>query len=326
VTAGCNAARNVRGCFAATAIRQRPALNQNPSSPNPAAPVVIGGVGGSGTRVFARIFMQAGLFLGSDLNLENDNLWFTLLFRRPRWYRKVGARKKGRISAGLHLLTKAMLGGNALTLDEVAFLTRAAIEMSVNFQVSNKTMRGIWPFERARNMLRAAKTPLPGNYRGWGWKEPNSHIYLPYLFRHFPALKYIHVIRHGLDLAFSINQVQLYNWSFLFDLERPKSRSGVPAASLKYWVRANQRAVEFGKNFPDRFLFVNFDEVCRSPAQEINRILNFTGVKLSADESARLCELPQKQASSGRYLQRDCSVFDPEDVDAVRRFGFEVKI
>ncbi len=312
--------------FRSDGDRERPALNQNPSSSNPAAPVVIGGVGGSGTRLFARIFVQAGLFLGSDLNLENDNLWFTLLFRRPRWYRKLAAQKERRIFTGLNLLTKAMLGAEGVTLDELAFLTRAAFEMSVNFQVSNKTMRGIWPFERARNMLRAAKTSLPGNYRGWGWKEPNSHIYLPYLFRHFPALKYVHVIRNGLDLAFSINQVQLHNWSFLFGMERPKSKSSIPAASLKYWVRANQRAVELGKSFPDRFLSVNFDELCRSPAQETRRIFDFAGVEISADEFARLCELPQKQASSGRYLQRDCSVFDPEDVEAVRRFGFEVKI
>jgi Sulfotransferase family len=301
-------------------------LNQNPFSSNPAAPVVIGGVGGSGTRLFARIFMQAGFFLGSDLNLEKDNLWFTLLFRRPRWYQSVALPNEDRVFAGLRLLTRAMLGTGAPSLDEIAFLARAAMAMSVNLQVSNRAMRGLWPFQRARNMWRAARRPLLDKYRGWGWKEPNSHIYLPYLFRHFSALKYIHVIRHGLDLAFSINQVQLYNWSFLFGLERPQSKSHVPAASLKYWVRANQRAVDLGQQFPDRFLLVNFDDLCHSPAQEIRRIFDFTGAELSGDEFARICELPQKQASTGRYLQRDCSVFDPADVEAVRRFGFEVKI
>ena len=242
--------REVPGCSAVEATDRALPLNQNSSSLNPDAPVVIGGVGGSGTRLFARIFMQAGFFLGSDLNLENDNLWFTLLFRRPRWYQRVAAGQENRIFTGLRVLTKAMLGTGALTLDEAAFLAGAAVELSVNFQVSNKTMRGTWPFERARNIMRAAKTPPAGNYRGWVWKEPNSHIYLPYLFRQYPALKYVHVIRHGLDLAFSINQVQLQNWSFLFGLKRPKSKSEVPAASLKYWVRANERAIDLGKRFP----------------------------------------------------------------------------
>ena len=47
-------------------------------------PVVIGGVGGSGTRLIAQCLNELGFFLGPDLNEANDNLWFTLLFKRTR--------------------------------------------------------------------------------------------------------------------------------------------------------------------------------------------------------------------------------------------------
>ncbi len=47
-------------------------------------PVVIGGVGGSGTRVVAAILSTLGFHLGNDLNESMDNLWTTLLFKRPR--------------------------------------------------------------------------------------------------------------------------------------------------------------------------------------------------------------------------------------------------
>ena len=151
-----------RGCSASGATEGSFLLNQNSSSLNPAAPVVIGGVGGSGTRLFARIFVQAGLFLGSDLNLENDNLWFTLLFRRPRWYRRVAAQKESRVFTGLNLLTKAMLGTGGLTLDELAFLTRAAFEMSLNFQVRTKRCVASGRSSERVTCMRAAKTPLPG--------------------------------------------------------------------------------------------------------------------------------------------------------------------
>jgi hypothetical protein len=302
-------------------------LNQSDFNSNLAGPIVLGGIGGSGTRLVAKIFMQAGFFLGSDLNLENDNLWFTLLFRRPHWYRKIAARNEGRIFTGLRAFTKAMLSAGPLTLSEFTFVIQAAAAMSMKIRAANKTTRGLWPFERARNIMRAARTPLGKNYHGWGWKEPNSHIYLPHLSQQFPPLKYIHVIRHGLDLAFSINQVQLYNWSFLFGLEPPRSKSQAPAASLKYWVRANQRAVDLGRNLgPDHFLCVNFDQLCLSPAREIGRLCEFAGTNVSADEFGRLCELPQRQTSSERYLQHDCGAFDPADIEAVRRFGFEVKI
>ena len=46
------------------------------------APVVVGGVGGSGTRLIAECLKEAGYFMGADINDAKDNLWFTLLFKR----------------------------------------------------------------------------------------------------------------------------------------------------------------------------------------------------------------------------------------------------
>ena len=43
-------------------------------------PVVIRGIGGSGTRVVAAILRDAGIYLGNDLNVPLNNLSFTLLF------------------------------------------------------------------------------------------------------------------------------------------------------------------------------------------------------------------------------------------------------
>ena len=47
-----------------------------------AAPVVIGGIGGSGTRVVG-LLQQLGFDIGSDLNDSLDDLSFTALFKRP---------------------------------------------------------------------------------------------------------------------------------------------------------------------------------------------------------------------------------------------------
>ena len=45
-------------------------------------PVVIGGIGGSGTRLIAQCLKELGYLMGADLNPAYDNLWFTLLFKR----------------------------------------------------------------------------------------------------------------------------------------------------------------------------------------------------------------------------------------------------
>ena len=52
-------------------------------------PLVIGGLGGSGTRVVAEIVLAQGWYLGQDLNRARDNLLFSLLFKRPYWRRQL---------------------------------------------------------------------------------------------------------------------------------------------------------------------------------------------------------------------------------------------
>jgi hypothetical protein len=51
---------------------------------------------------------------------------------------------------------------------------------------------------------------------GWGWKEPNTYIILEKLNEYYPNMKYIHLIRNGLDMAFSENQNQVKLWDLYF--------------------------------------------------------------------------------------------------------------
>lgn len=51
-------------------------LDENPS-------VAIGAIGGSGTRVLARIVEAAGVHMGAELNVSHDALAFTRAFRDP---------------------------------------------------------------------------------------------------------------------------------------------------------------------------------------------------------------------------------------------------
>ena len=51
--------------------------------PEAIPPVVVGGIGGSGTRVIAEMLVELGCHIGDDLNKSLDNLWFVLLFNYP---------------------------------------------------------------------------------------------------------------------------------------------------------------------------------------------------------------------------------------------------
>ena len=284
-------------------------------------PVIIGGVGGSGTRVVAEIINLLGFYIGDDLNPAKDNLWFLLLFKRPRWFRRA-RHDKHEIFTGLRLLSKAMLHKTGPGWPEVKFLIRAVLEISIFGHNYKGDGRGLWPFVRAWNMV-AGHPKMILNPVRWGWKEPNSHIYLDYLADFFSNMKYIHTIRHGLDMAFSDNQQQLYNWGPIFGLELPQTKSDEPAASLKFWIKSNRRVIESGQKLGDQnFLVVNFDRLCLSPESEIQKIVSFLNIEPNPEKLEALIRIPQKPKSLGRYRAHNISQFDPADLNELERLGF----
>jgi hypothetical protein len=284
-------------------------------------PVIIGGVGGSGTRVVAEIINLLGFYIGDDLNPAKDNLWFLLLFKRPRWFRRA-RHDKHEIFTGLRLLSKAMFHKIGPGWPEVKFLIRAVLEISIFGHNYKGDGRGLWPFVRAWNMV-AGHPKMILNPNRWGWKEPNSHIYLDYLADFFSNMKYIHTIRHGLDMAFSDNQQQLYNWGPIFGLELPQTKSDEPAASLKFWIKSNRRVIESGQKLGDQnFLVVNFDRLCLSPESEIQKIVSFLNIEPNPEKLEALIRIPQKPKSLGRYRAHNISQFDPADLNELERLGF----
>lgn len=120
-------------------------------------PVVVGGVGGSGTRVIAQILMKMGFFMGSDLNDANDNLWFALLFKRPQWFMKNFDKNESEIFKGLSIFEKVMNGSLELNYDEFRFLMKATLEMTLWGNNYLGDGRGLWPIKRLVKMFTSRK-------------------------------------------------------------------------------------------------------------------------------------------------------------------------
>jgi hypothetical protein len=175
-------------------------------------------------------------------------------------------------------------------------------------------------------MLKSEGTEM-SRYLGWGWKEPNTHIYIEYLSQQFSTLRYIHVLRHGLDMAFSSNQAQLYNWRRMFEIPEPGPSLPLSRASLQYWIRANKRALELGKSLlGDRFYPVNFDALTLVPEQEIRALIDFLGMNVDQKTFDHLKTLAKAPDSKDRYKKFDLSCFSEAEIEAVREFGFAVDL
>ncbi len=200
-------------------------------SPEDAAPIVIGGLGGSGTRLVVSLLGDMGVTFGGELNESLDNLWFSLLYVR----RTILLRSDEEMDKLAWLFTNAMRQGL-----EVPPELKPLLEEACDHDRSPVLPPDL--LARAHESLLS----VPGGAardEHWGWKQPNSHILLPMLDRSFPEMKFVYVVRNGLDMAFSENQNQLkYFWG---DLLLEGDISPTPVNALRYWVAAHKRMQGF---------------------------------------------------------------------------------
>lgn len=269
--------------------------------------VAIGGVGGSGTRVVAQCLQDMGFFLGSDLNESVDNLWFTLLFKRL----EVLCTTEAEFRTLLEVFLGAMHAQPVDPPERMAWVRSLAARDRLLHPAA-------WLTIRADTLLGVRPGQVPARV---GWKEPNTHIVLERLAAHLPRLRYIHVMRNGLDMAYSSNQNQPRLWGHV--LTGQPYRSG-PAYSLKYWRKAHERVFAIGREMGERFLLLNFDELCANPVDGVRRMASLAGVQLGDEAvtaiAARVRQPPSLARHRGRWLSR----LDPDDIDFVARCGFAV--
>lgn len=277
-------------------------------SPAPATfPVGIGGVGGSGTRVVASMLRSLGYHLGHDLNAAGDNLWFTLLFKRP----EAITLDDDSLSEAFGLFESAMLGRafpEARALDLAPLVGRACSQHSEE-----------WYGLRASSLQHALQTGRVDRHpRPWGWKEPNTHFLAARLLSLRPTLRYIHVSRCGKDMAFSANQNQLSLWgpTLMPDWDGMAD----PSSSLRFWALCQSRVLNMAfAHFPARCHWLDFDTLCDAPQVEVQGLLSFLGIPASNGLVAALAAMVQPPASRGRHAQAS-EAFSPAATEAYEAY------
>lgn len=282
-------------------------------------PVAIGGVGGSGTRLIAEITKELGFYIGEALNPQNDNLFFTLLFKRPDWFHKFPSDNE--ISTALKLFSKAMTAGLSPEISQP--------ELDTIWGIVHKLEKsGIRTGAKRVNATQLIESQAPdfSNQSGWGWKEPNTHIFLPQLAAGLKGLKYIHVIRNGLDMAFSKNQAQSANWGQYMCGNDFATNPSTPLQSLDYWIAANERAIKVGTELLGaNFMLVNYDMFCIDPGKGVARMAAFLGTPLTPQKADALKKL-FAPSSIGRYREADLGMFSQAQMTAVKDLGFNIHV
>jgi len=282
---------------------------RRPPTPPLPSPLVIGGVGGSGTRVVAAAAQALGYAIGEDLNEPLDNLAFTLLFKDAGLPGAGDAAFDQRLRLFLRAAGRdvALRPGDVDAIESLCRRPRPGagpVEHPVE-----------WLQQRADRLRRAIAAPAQVD-APWGWKEPNAHWFVPQLATRLPGLRYIHVVRNGLDMAYSHNRNQLHFWG-----EAALGRTIVPGPvdALAYWCHVHRRIRDIGAGLGGRFLWLDYDALCEAPLDGMVRLLAFLGQP--AQRAPALASLVDAPASRGRAGHFAPANFDPEDLEFLRELG-----
>ena len=254
------------------------------------------------------MLMDIGYHLGNYLNHSADNLWYTLLFKRIN----ILDVSDKEFSQLLDILTIAICTQKKLSAKQIKIID----------QLANTTRT-----QHGQEVLKAMAESIKNNtnekiYDKWGWKEPNSHIIIKQLKQFLPTMKYIHVIRNGLDMAYSDNQNQMIFWGQHYFKKELKVTA---KNSLKYWCKVHKNLIENTQTMSKDFYLLNFDEFCQDPVTGLVKLGRFLETELSNEKVEKLVELVKPPKSIGRYKTHDINEFDSDDIAFVKKLGFDTE-
>src|SRR5690606_2013144 len=170
-----------------------------------------------------------------------------------------------------------------------------------------------WLRARAASLLCASRQPVQRCRSAW--TDRTTHTVIERLWQRLPGLRYIQVVRNGVQMATSSNQNQLRLWG-----PRVLGEDGpaTPRRSLAYWCRVHRRLQDLLARNPDRMLWLDFDRLCRDPEGTAAQLGRFLGYR-TEDVFAALPPLKppaQRESCAGD--------FDSSDLAYVASLGYAI--
>lgn len=165
---------------------------------------------------------------------------------------------------------------------------------------------------------------VPGSEVPWAVKVPRNLLFMRLWSELFPHLRFVHLVRNGLDMAYSSdsNQLRLYGDLVLTADER---RYPAPLKAIAYWSRANLAAAAFGdERLGPRYTCLRFEDLCAEPGRAVPDLLDRLDISDRSGLAAAVAEV-RRPVTIDRWRTRP-----PSEIEAVvgvghaalERFGY----
>jgi len=237
-------------------------------------PVIIIGMGRSGTSMLTRFLESLGLFLGVDKRGGNHESWF------------------------FHRLNQWML-----------ICANATWDNPHNFTFIDNEFRNDFVRVAKRHLRSARRLNYLGwhhffKYRDirdldfpWGWKDPRNTFTIDVWKEIFPKCKVVHIYRHPLDSAESARygkkvntERKKRNWRWgvreylLMRCDYQLSaRTGNIHEALELWEEYVTKALSWSDVFADNLRHVRYETLLEDPVTVMQDLLGF--LNMSADKA-----------------------------------------
>jgi hypothetical protein len=143
----------------------------------------------------------------------------------------------------------------------------------------------------------------------WGDKTPINAAYVYRLKKSFSNAQFIHIVRDGVDVAYSYVNANLYE-----DYE---------TAALR-WKKSVNFLKKFGKKFPESYLEVTYEQLVRAPENTTKEVCTFLDIAfrqemISSDKEA-------SKLGDVRYLDHHNNVFNKINTDSIGKGRSKVPV
>lgn len=162
----------------------------------------------------------------------------------------------------------------------------------------------------------------------WGWKYPESYLLAPHIDRIFPAARFVHIVRDGRDLAFKRHRTDdpttKLGRAVLSEIGALNNPPHVRAA--RSWAYQARLFRDYAaRRIPrERLHGVTFENFCRDPIGETERIAAFLGLRVNDEARAFLTGYINPQKISQYRSEDPAKIAEVERAigDTLREFGY----
>jgi len=258
-------------------------------------PIIIIGMHRSGTTMLAQMLRKCGLFIGADLESNQESKFF--------------------ININEWILNHA--GGSWLNPQPIENMLKCdPVKKYVSGYVGNKlaSLASCRYWGRPR-----LKAEFSSSQQKWGWKDPRNTFTACYWANQFPGAKIIHIYRNGIDAADSLRRRELRRIEVATSRHEKKLKSKIislRARALGITTSHLSVDIEGAFNLWEKYIshafFVTENIECSSMTIRYEDLLRQPAVKLAC--IAEFCELEVSQKLIGSAI---------ESIDVSRGYSYK---